>query len=149
MDWSPDGQWIYLSILKDQMIDIYRLHPDGTELTNITKGIEMKLGAKSPGKWVSDTGASHDGKSIIFLYTPKEGPGPFDFRKKCVIVTCGVDGANPRILTDGGNLAEGQYGVWSAGDYDPGATLFWAQQKLDTGHQGSDTRVMSQGHLIT
>jgi len=119
VDWSPDGQWIYLSMFKDLAFDIYRLHPDGTDLTNITKGIEMKLGAAQPGKWVTDTGASHDGKSIIFLYTPKQGSGPFDFRKKCVIVTCGVDGSNPRILTDGGELPEGQYGVWVAGDYDP------------------------------
>ena len=119
VDWSPDGQWIYLSMFKDQASDIYRLHPDGTELTNITKGIELKLGAKKPGKWVSDTGASHDGNSIIFLYTPWQGPRPADFRQKNIIVTCGVDGSTPKILTDGGDLPEGQYGVWSAGDYDP------------------------------
>jgi Tol biopolymer transport system component len=119
VDWSPDGQWIFLSIFKDQASDIYRLHPDGTELTNITKGIELKLGAKRPGKWVSDTGVSHDGQAIIFLYAPWEGPRPADFRKKNIIVTCGVDGSNPKVLTDGGDLPEGQYGVWSAGDYDP------------------------------
>lgn len=119
VDWSPDGQWIYLSMLKDQATDIYRLHPDGTELANITKGIELKLGAKSPGKWVSDVGASHDGKSIIFLYAPRQGPKLGDFRKKNIIVTCGVDGSNPKILTNGGDLPEGQYGVWGAGDYDP------------------------------
>jgi Tol biopolymer transport system component len=119
VDWSPDCQWIYLSLFKDQASDIYRLHPDGTELTNITKGIELKLGAKRPGKWVSDTGASHDGRAIIFLYTPWEGPKPGDFRKKTIIVTCGVDGSDPKILSDGGDLPEGQYGVWSAGDYDP------------------------------
>lgn len=119
VDWSPDGQWIYLSMFKDQASDIYRLHPDGTELTNITKGIELKLGKKRTGKWVSDTGASHDGNSIIFLYTPWQGPRPGDFRKKTVIVSCGADGSNPKVLTDGGDLPEGQYGVWSAGDYDP------------------------------
>jgi hypothetical protein len=28
--WSPDGQWIYLSMFKDQASDIYRVHPAET-----------------------------------------------------------------------------------------------------------------------
>lgn len=36
LEWSIDGQWIYFSSPEDGDWDIYRIHPDGTGLENIT-----------------------------------------------------------------------------------------------------------------
>ncbi|RMD61596.1 hypothetical protein D6833_08045 [Candidatus Parcubacteria bacterium] len=36
-DWSADGNWIYYASAEDGDWDIYRVHPDGTGRTNLTK----------------------------------------------------------------------------------------------------------------
>ncbi len=36
--WSPDGQWIYFTSADSGNIDIYRIHPDGSGLQDLTKG---------------------------------------------------------------------------------------------------------------
>jgi Tol biopolymer transport system component len=118
VDWFPDSRTVCFSMLKDRDIDIHSIHIDGTGLTNLTEGVELKLGAKL-GKWVSDVGVSPDGRWIAFLYTPWVGPGAFDFRKKSVIAVSRVDRTEAHVVTDGGPLAPGQYGPWSAGDFDP------------------------------
>jgi Tol biopolymer transport system component len=119
VDWSPDGRYLYLSILMNNESDIYRIRPDGTDLRNITSGIERALGSEKRGKWCSDVSISFDGEWIAFLYSPRVGEGPFSFRKKNVIAICRVDGRDPRIITDGGSLPPGMYGPWGAGDFDP------------------------------
>jgi dipeptidyl aminopeptidase/acylaminoacyl peptidase len=119
VDWSPDGKYLYLSILMNNESDIYRIRPDGTDLKNITRGIERALGSEKRGKWCSDVSISFDGEWIAFLYSPRVGEGPFSFRKKNVIAICRVDGSDPRIVTNGGSLPPGMYGPWGAGDFDP------------------------------
>jgi Tol biopolymer transport system component len=119
VDWFPDSRTVCFAMLQGRKIDIYTLHMDGTGVTNLTEGVEQKLGAEKPGKWVSDVGVSPDGQWIAFLYTPWQGPGPFDFVKKNVIAVMRVDRTEARVITDGGPLAAGQYGMWSAGDFDP------------------------------
>lgn len=119
VDWFPDSRTVCFSMMKEGKIDIHSIHIDGTGLTNLTDGVEMKLGAKKSGKWVSDTGVSPDGQWITFLYTPWVGPGPFDFLKKSVIAVMRVDGTEAHVVTDGGPMPPGQHGPWSAGDFDP------------------------------
>ncbi len=34
-DWSPDGKWIVVTGPKDGSVNVYKVHPDGTELTNL------------------------------------------------------------------------------------------------------------------
>jgi Tol biopolymer transport system component len=119
VDWFPDSRTVCFSMLKEGKIDVHSIHIDGTGLTNLTEGVELKLGAKQPGKWVSDVGVSPDGLWIAFLYAPWTGPGPFDFLKKNVIAIMRVDRSEARIVTDGGPLAPGQHGPWAAGDFDP------------------------------
>jgi len=116
VDWSPDGRFIYFSVFRDKVSDIYRISYDGRDLQNITAGIELDLPfdagpAKGP-KWVSDTGVSPDGEWIVFLYT-RIGVD------KNVIAVCRTDGSQSRRVTDGGPLKAGKYGPWGAGDFDP------------------------------
>lgn len=119
VDWSPDGQYVYLSILRDFQSDIYRIRPDGTGFQNVTEGIELALGAQKGAKWVSDVSVSFDGQWIAFLYSRLKGPRRFRGSSKSVIVVCRVDGTAPRIVTDGGSLPPGKHGPFGAGDFDP------------------------------
>lgn len=116
VDWSPDGHFIYFSSWHDKFSDIYRISYDGKDLQNITKDIKLDLpfaaDKASAPKWVSDTGVSHDGEWICFLFT-RIGVN------KGVIAVCRTDGTDARIITDGGELKAGKYGPFSAGDFDP------------------------------
>ncbi len=116
VDWSPDGQWVYLSLTVNYSLDIHRVRPDGSDLQNITAGIEFAFGATQSGKWVSDTSVSFDGQWITFIYAPREGTG---FREKTVVAVCRVDGSEPHIVTDGGPLPPQKFGPFHAGDFDP------------------------------
>lgn len=121
IDWSLDGQWLVLSMGDVRGprsgVDIYRVHPDGTGLENLTVGIESELGPPgATGKFVSDVGVSHDGESVVFLYHPRmpeEGP------PKAKVAISRVDRSAAWMVTDGGPLPPGRRGAWSTGDYDP------------------------------
>jgi Tol biopolymer transport system component len=110
--WSPDGKYIYLSVMLGSLPDICRIRPDGTGLENITKNLY-----KSPDfsrlNWVSDVGISRDGQWLAFLYqTTKSGPS--------VIAICRADGTQARVVTDGGGPnSKHAGGVWGRGDFDP------------------------------
>jgi Tol biopolymer transport system component len=114
--WSPDGKYIYLSVMFGSGTDICRVRPDGSGLENITKNLY-----KSPGfsrfKWVSDVGISRDGQWLAFLYqTTKAGPS--------VIAVCYTDGTQARMVTDGGGLnSKHAGGEWGRGDFDPEFSL--------------------------
>jgi Tol biopolymer transport system component len=118
VDWSPDNQYVYVSIFKDNQSNIYRIHPDGTGLQNITRGIEKTLSPDRPHKWVSDTGVSPDGQWIAFLYSGRRGQG-FRSPARNRIAVCRVDGTEARFLTDGGSVKPLAHGPWGPGDFDP------------------------------
>ena len=118
VDWSPDSQYVYLSIFKDSQSNIFRLRPDGTGLENITKGIEKKLSPDRPNKWVSDTGVSRDGKWIVFLYSGRKGQG-FRTPARSGIAVCRLDRTEARMVTDGGTAKPLAHGPWGPGDFDP------------------------------
>lgn len=113
VDWSPDGRYIYLSVMIDGQTDVYRLRPDGSDVKNITKNLNRLLGVRAPGKWVSDVSVSNDGELIAFLYTvSKKDPNR--------IAVSRVDGSQAWLVTDGGGKdSKHAGGVWGPGDYDP------------------------------
>lgn len=120
IDWSPDGEWIYASMLRygDQVpLDIHRVRPDGTDLQNITRDIQTELGPpQATRKAATDCGVSHDGEWIVFLYHPRwPGEGP----PKSKVAVSRVDRTACHMVTDGGPLPGGMRGPWSHGDFDP------------------------------
>ena len=120
VDWSPDGQYVYASIFKDLKSNIYRIRTDGTGLENITRGIEKILLPDLPNKWVSDTGVSHDGEWITFLYSGQQAGRPGERSPSTSrIAVCRIDGSEPRFLTDGGGIEPLAHGLWGPGDFDP------------------------------
>jgi Tol biopolymer transport system component len=119
VDWSPNNQFVYFSILRDLKSDIYRIRPDGTGFNNITEGIEKILSPELSNKWVSDTGVSHDGEWIVFLYSGRSAGSGFRTPAKSRIALCRVDGTEPRLITDGGDVEPMAHGPWGPGDFDP------------------------------
>ena len=113
VDWSPGGQYIYLSVLVNGQSDIYRIRPNGSGLKNITKNLNALLGIPKWGKWVSDVSVSFDGQLIAFLYSNSaDDPNR--------IAVARVDGSAAWLVTDGGGPDSPHAGgVWGPGDYDP------------------------------
>lgn len=52
--WSPDGQWIMLTVQDDRGQDIYAVRPDGSELTNLTGGKMTGYEQLWPEGWMDD-----------------------------------------------------------------------------------------------
>ncbi len=117
VDWSPDGNYVYLSIIKDAKSDIYKVRIDGREMINITENLQQNLGDPETGKWVSDVSVSFDGEWLAMLY----GGNPADAsdNKPNIIVICRIDGTEARKVTDGGEFIEGNFDTWGRGDFDP------------------------------
>lgn len=56
-DWSPDGEWIAFATDRDGNIEIYKVRPDGTELTRLTQspGLDAHPRWSPDGRWLSFT----------------------------------------------------------------------------------------------
>jgi|GEM_PF-5439264 len=68
--WSPDGQWIAFLSNRDGLWDIFKVRPNGTELTRLTN----RLNVSSAGVWWSP-----DGEHLAFIMnTSKPGELPGD-----------------------------------------------------------------------
>ena len=149
VDWSLDGEWIYLSCAipaVPRSVDIYRMRPDGRDLTKITGGIERQLGPDDAnGKFVSDVGVSHDGEWITFVYVPRF---PVHRDVSSSIAVARVDGTDAHWVTDGGPLPPVKRGDWHNGDFDPefspdGRQVVFSRQ-TDTGINGP----LSSGDIV-
>ena len=80
-DWSPDGEWIAFATDRDGNIEIYKVRPDGTELTRLTDapGIDCRPRWSPDGEWILFTSnrngnhdlylMRHDGKELRPLTT--------------------------------------------------------------------------------
>ncbi len=82
VDWSSDGEWLFVWMAPEGSFDIYRIRPNGTDLDQITDS----PGSEGPGA------VSPDGTLIAFSYA-----GPGGSRDIWVM---GVDGSGRRQLTD-------------------------------------------------
>jgi len=113
IDWTPDGQYIITSVVVDRKFDIYRIHPDGSGLENVTKNLHKLLGLEKPVRFVSDVSVSFDGKWIVFLCKAAD-------QAVNRVAMMRIDGSEARFVTDGGGLeAKSAGGMWPPGDYDP------------------------------
>jgi Tol biopolymer transport system component len=85
-DWSPDGQWLYSP--DDGSSNVYKAHPDGTGLTNLTK-------QSARGYQYLSSSFSPDGTMIVTARTPGAGPeGAAD------LVVMNADGTKARPITN-------------------------------------------------
>jgi TolB protein len=67
-DWSPDGQWIlFTGSPKDGSADLYKVHPDGTGLTNLAS-------QRPGGSQYYFSSFSPDGTMIVTARTPGATP---------------------------------------------------------------------------
>ena len=87
-DWSPDGKWIVVTAgPKDGSVNVYKVHPDGTELTNLTR-------QRANGHHHLSSTFSPDGRMIVTARTPGVGPeGAAD------VFVMNADGSNIRQVT--------------------------------------------------
>ncbi len=67
-DWSPDGRWIAFSTDRDGDVEIYKVRPDGTELTRLTssKGFDSRPRWSPDGRWILFT-SNRTGNYELFL----------------------------------------------------------------------------------
>jgi len=98
--WSPDGQWIVYTQERGGSSDIYRIHPDGTGLEQLTDDTAFDdQGALSP-----------DGRSLAFISTRGSGTANLwrlDLpTRKCTALTTGQPGNfRPAWSPDGAWIA--------------------------------------------
>jgi Tol biopolymer transport system component len=87
-DWSPDGQWLLFNVQpRDGFSNLYKAHPDGTGLTNLTK-------QPAGGKQYLSSSFSPDGTKIVAARTPGAGPeGAAD------LVVMNSDGSKAHAIT--------------------------------------------------
>jgi TolB protein len=87
-EWSPDGKWIVLTTNpKAGSVNVHKIRPDGTGLTNLTK-------QKAGGYHYLSSSFSPDGKLIVSARTPGAGPnGHAD------LVVMRADGSKIRRIT--------------------------------------------------
>jgi TolB protein len=87
-DWSPDGQWLlFRAEPKDGSSNVYKAHPDGTGLTNLTN-------QRAGGYHYLSSSFSPDGRMITTSRTPGTGPnGAAD------VLVMNADGSRIRAVT--------------------------------------------------
>ncbi len=87
-DWSPDGRWILVGAAPGGgPTHVYKVHPDGTGLTNLTK-------RRGSGYSYLSSTFSPDGRRIVSARTPGAGP-----ESAADVVVMNADGSNIRQIT--------------------------------------------------
>ncbi|MBB3560379.1 Tol biopolymer transport system component [Rhizobium sp. BK512] len=85
-DWSADGQWIYFNSSRTGLMQIWRIHPDGTGLEQVT--------SDNYGNWFAHPSPNND-KVLILSYDPDVFDHPRDLNVRLRMMDM-----------DGGNLTE-------------------------------------------
>lgn len=87
-DWSPDGRWILFRVEgADRSSNIYKVHPDGTDVTNLTK-------QGAAGYHYLSASFSPSGTQIVTSRTPGAGP-----ERAADVVVMKADGSHARWVT--------------------------------------------------
>ncbi len=87
-DYSPDGQWIYFNSSRSGLMQIWRIHPDGSGLERVTD--------EPHGNWFPHPSPAGD-RVLYLAYAPDIVDHPRDLDVHLRIM--GTDGSNPRTLT--------------------------------------------------
>lgn len=87
-DWSPDGKWLLFTVQPQEgSANVYKAHPDGTGLTNLTR-------QASNGRQYLSSSFSPDGRKIVTARTPGFGvEGAAD------LVVMNADGSGVHAIT--------------------------------------------------
>jgi TolB protein len=64
-DYSPDGKWIYFNSVRSGLMQVWRMHPDGSEQEQVT--------TDEANNWFPHP--SPDGKWLVFLTYEKDVTG--------------------------------------------------------------------------
>jgi TolB protein len=87
-EWSPDGKWILLTTQPgDRATNVYKIRPDGTGLTNLTRH-------KRGGYHYLSSSFSPDGRRIVSARTPGAGP-----ERAADLVVMNANGSKIRQIT--------------------------------------------------
>lgn len=88
-DWSADGEWIYFNSSRTGLMQIWRVHPDGTGLQQLTDD--------NYGNWFAHPAPGND-KVVLLSYDPDVFDHPRDLNVRLRLMD--MDGGNIRTLFD-------------------------------------------------
>ncbi|AJD41470.1 TolB family protein [Rhizobium sp. SEMIA 4085] len=86
-DYSADGKWIYFNSSRTGLMQIWRIHPDGTGLAQVTHD--------NYGNWFAHPSPKND-KVLILSYDPEVFDHPRDLDVRLRLMD--MDGSNPTTL---------------------------------------------------
>ncbi|NKM56775.1 hypothetical protein GFL21_20005 [Rhizobium anhuiense] len=86
-DYSADGQWIYFNSSRTGLMQIWRIHPDGTGLHQVT--------SDNQGNWFAHPSPKND-KVLILSYDPSVFDHPRDLDVRLRLMD--MDGGNLKTL---------------------------------------------------
>ncbi|ANK86011.1 MULTISPECIES: TolB family protein [unclassified Rhizobium] len=86
-DYSADGQWIYFNSSRTGLMQIWRIHPDGTGLEQVT--------SDNQGNWFAHPSPKND-KVLILSYDPSVFDHPRDLDVRLRLMD--MDGGNLKTL---------------------------------------------------
>jgi len=86
LSWSPDGKWIAFQSSENNLHDLYLIHPDGSGLTNLTKGAYTgEISSFLGGGWLENGylyAFGNPSGAKLYLANPENGQSkefPVDF----------------------------------------------------------------------
>ncbi|MDQ0558499.1 Tol biopolymer transport system component [Rhizobium mesoamericanum] len=88
-DYSADGHWIYFNSSRTGLMQIWRIHPDGTGLEQVTND--------NYGNWFAHPSPNND-KVLFLSYDPDVFDHPRDLHVRLRLMD--MDGGNPTTLFD-------------------------------------------------
>lgn len=86
-DWSADGQWIYFNSSRTDLMQIWRIHPDGTGLQQVTDD--------NYGNWFAHPSPTND-NVVLLSYDPDVFDHPRDLHVRLRLMD--MDGGNLTTL---------------------------------------------------
>lgn len=149
VDWSPDG-FVYFAAqpVKGQGFNIFRVRPDGSALTQLTRLVLNSSSVPPDPAFVGDVSVSQDGSMVAYVRGVARKLGR-DWVMKPQIWVMRADGADQRLVHDGGDELGKRGDSW-IGAYDPtispdGTRVVFSQ--TDTAHR-QFPKLIDQAHNL-